>query len=418
MTSMDPALPEGTALTEPSAPLKKSVFLIPALVAGGGFLFFIFMAAGSHPEKAWLAYLTNFMFFTILSCGGLLFSTLMHVTKARWSHTFAAVAEAFSAFFPVSFLLFLFLFIGEDHVFPWMGQNLHGKEVWLNPQFLFVRDGAAFLILYGLGFGYLYNSLKFRLKTAPKDTRLKTFLFNRFEQSLHDTETIRHRMTVLGVWYMFAFAMCLSLVGFDLVMSADPHWYSTLFGAYTFIKAIYAGFGAIILLVSILHLTPRVPFTLTPAQLADMSTLFFGFSIVWGDFFYSQFVVIWYGNIPEETAYIIERTMTLPWSYLAWTVFIGCFILPFIILLSRKIKQSPRIMIVISSCVLAGLWIEHFLLLGPSFLEHDPGVFPIGISAIIISLGFFGLMIISIIAYFKQFPEALKPGSGEVVQWK
>lgn len=412
MTSMD------TAFTEPSAPLKKSVFSISALIAGGGFLFFIVLAATGHPEKAWLAYLTNFLFFTVLSCGGLLFSTLMHFTKARWSHTFAAVAEAFSAFFPVSFVLFILLFIGQNHVFPWVGQDLHGKEVWLNVPFLFVRDSVAFLILYSIGFAYLYHSLKFRLKTAPQNTRLKIFLFKRFEQSLHDPEIIKRRMTVFAGWYMLAFAICLSLVGFDLVMSADPHWYSTLFGAYTFIKAIYAGFGAIILLVSLLHLNPKVPFTLTPEQLADMSTLFFGFSIVWGDFFYSQFVVIWYGNIPEETAYVIERTMTHPWSILAWTVFLGCFILPFIILLSRKIKQSPRCMIVISSCVLAGLWVEHFLLLGPSFLAHDPAVFPIGIGEIIITLGFLGLFSITILAYFKELPEALKINSGEVAQWK
>jgi len=412
MTSMD------TAFTEPSAPFNKSVFFIPALIAGGGFLFFILLAATGHPEKAWLAYLTNFMFFTVLSCGGLLFSTLMHFTKARWSHTFAAVAEAFSAFFPVSFVLFVLLFIGQNYVFPWVGQDLHGKEVWLNVPFLFARDSVAFLILYSLGFGYLYHSLKFRLKTAPKNTRLKTFLFKRFEQSLHDPEIIKRRMTVFAGWYMFAFAMCLSLIGFDLVMSADPHWYSTLFGAYTFIKAIFAGFGALILLVSLLHLNPKVPFTLTPAQLADMSTLFFGFSIVWGDFFYSQFVVIWYGNIPEESAYIIERTMTHPWRILAWTVFLCCFILPFIILLSRKIKQSPKCMIVISSCVLAGLWIEHFLLLGPSFLAHDPAVFPIGFGELIITLGFLGLFSISILAYFKELPEALKIDSGEVVQWK
>ena len=412
MTSMD------TAFTKPSAPFNKSVFFIPALIAGGGFLFFIILAATGHPEKAWLAYLTNFIFFTVLSCGGLLFSTLMHFTKARWSHTFAAVAEAFSAFFPVSFVLFVLLFIGQNYVFPWVGQDLHGKEVWLNVPFLFARDSVAFLILYSLGFGYLYHSLKFRLKTAPQNTRLKTFLFKRFEQSLHDPEIIKRRMTVFAGWYMFAFAMCLSLIGFDLVMSADPHWYSTLFGAYTFIKAIFAGFGAIILLVSFLHLNPRVPFTLTPAQLADMSTLFFGFSIVWGDFFYSQFVVIWYGNIPEESAYIIERTMTHPWRILAWTVFLGCFILPFIILLSRKIKQSPKCMIVISSCVLTGLWIEHFLLLGPSFLAHDPAVFPIGFGELFITLGFLGLFCISILAYFKELPEALKTNSGEGVQWK
>lgn len=407
-----------TVIKEPPATFKKSVLLFPAVIAGAGFLFFIYLALSAHPEKAWMAYLTNFMLFTSLSAGGLLFSTLMHFTKAKWSHSFAGIAEAFSAFFPVSFILFLLLFIGQNHVFTWLGQDLHGKEVWLNVPFLFSRDFAAFLILYCLGFGFLYHSLQYRLKNAEKDTRMKKFLLEHFEKTPHDPETIRKRMTFFAGFYMFAFAMVFALAGFDLVMSMDPHWYSTLFGAYTFIKAIYAGFGSIILLACLLHLNPHNPFTVSASELADMSTLFFGFSIVWGDFFYSQFVVIWYGNIPEETAYIIERTMTAPWSFLAWTVFLSCFILPFIILLSRKIKQTPWCMVVVSSCVLTGLWIEHFLLLGPSFLEHEPGHFPIGISEIIITIGFLALLVFAVLFYLKQFPELLEKDSGEAVQWK
>jgi hypothetical protein len=411
MTPMDTAVKQG------SAPPKKNVLIIPAVVAGAGFLFFILFAAPAHPEKAWLVYLTNFLFFTILSAGGLLFSTLMHFTKARWSHNLAAIAEGFSAFFPVSFLLFLFLFTGQNHVFPWQGEVLHGKEVWLNIPFLFARDFLGFLILYLLGFVYLYHSLRFRLKRAEKDTWLKQFLFKLFEKYPQTPETTRARMTLFAGWYMFAFAMVLSLIGFDLVMSMDPHWYSTLFGAYTFIKAIYAGFGALLALATILHLSP-LPFSLSSAHLRDMSTLFFGFSIVWGDFFYSQFVVIWYGNIPEETAYIIERTMTAPWSILAWTVFISCFIMPFIILLSRKIKETPWCMTLISSWVLAGLWIEHFLLLGPSYIKHDPGGFPIGLSEVIISCAFLALLVIALILYFKAFPESLNQDAERMVQWK
>ena len=407
-----------TVLKEPPATFKKSVLILPAVIAGAGFLFFIFLAVTAHPEKAWLAYLTNFLLFTALSCGGLLFSTLMHFTRAKWSHKLAGIAEAFSAFFPVSFILFLLLFIGQNHVFTWLGQDLHGKEVWLNIPFLFSRDFVAFLILYCLGFGYLYHSLKFRLKNAGKETRLKQFLLSRFEKIPHDPETIKRRMTFFAGFYMFAFALTFALTGFDLVMSMDPHWYSTLFGAYTFIKAIYAGFGAIILLAALLHLNPNNPFTISSSELGDMSTLFFGFSIVWGDFFYSQFVVIWYGNIPEETAYIIERTMTAPWSLLAWTVFLACFIMPFLILLSRKIKQTPWCMVIVSSCVLAGLWIEHFLLLGPSFLAHEPDHFPIGISEIIITIGFLALLVFAVLFYLKQFPELLKKDSGEVIQWK
>lgn len=407
-----------TTLKEPLAAFKKNGLFIPALVAGAGFAGFIFFAATAHPEKAWLAYLTNFLLFTALSAGGLLFSTLMHFTRARWSHGLAGIAEAFAAFFPVSFVLFLLLFAGQVHVFPWIGEDLHGKGVWLNVPFLCFRDAIAFLILYSLGFAYLYNVLKIRLKNAPNNTRLKHVLSNLFKRGTHDPETIRRRTTVLAGWYMFAFAMVFALIGFDLVMSMDPHWYSTLFGAYTFIKAIYAGFGAIILLACLLHLSPHTPFTLSPDPLRDMSTLFFGFSIVWGDFFYSQFVVIWYGNIPEETAYIIERTMTAPWSTLAWTVFITCFILPFIILLSRKIKESPWCMIIVSTLVLTGLWIEHFLLLGPSYLDHSTAGFPIGISDGIITIGFLALLILTLLLYVKAFPECLENDSERTVQWK
>ena len=412
MTPMD------TAIKEPGPTWKTDIFRLSAYAAGVGFLFFIFFAVWAPPEKAWLIYLTNFLFFTALSAGGLLFSTMMHFTKATSGHNVAKIAEAFSAFFPVSFILFIFLFIGQTHVFPWVGEDLHGKEVWLNIPFLFTRDVVGFLILYLLGFGYLYHSLELRLKKTIKETPVKNFLFKYFEKSIRTPETIKKRMTLFAGWYMFAFAMVLALVGFDLVMSMDPHWYSTLFGAYSFIKAIYGGFGAIILLVSILHLHPDVPFTVSTSQLRDISTLFFGFSIVWGDFFYSQFVVIWYGNIPEETAYIIERTMTQPWRYFAWTVFIVCFIMPFLVLLNRKIKETPWCMIIISSIVLTGLWIEHFLLLGPNYLHHDPGLFLIGVSSLVITLGFIALMVMAIAFYFKEFPELLAREIEGVVQWK
>ncbi len=407
-----------TAVNEHVEKKSGSIFLIPALMAAAGLLFFLVPVLSGHAEKAWLIYLTGFLLFTALSAGALLFSTIMHFTGARWSHKPAGIAEAFSAFFPVSFVLFLLLFTGYRYVFPWLGQDLHGKEVWLNVPFLFFRDGIGFLILYALGFGYIYHSLWFRLKNSDKNTRLKRILAARFEKSAHDAEKMKKRMTLFAGWYMFAFAIVLSLVGFDLVMSMDYHWFSTLFGAYSFIKAIFAGLAALILVTAVLHLTPKVPFSIPSKAFRDLSTLFFGFSIVWGDFFYSQFVVIWYGNIPEETSYIIERTMTEPWSYLAWTVFLVCFIMPFLVLLSRKIKESPKCMAVVSVLVLTGLWVEHYLLLGPCYL-HEPGTgFGAGIMEVVITAGFAGLFAAAVLVYFRQFPDVLENTSQEGAQWK
>jgi len=133
---------------------NKPILGIFLLLGSGGFLYFIYLAAGSRPEKAWLIYLVNFLLFTALSLGGLIFSAIMRFTKAQWCRNLSGVAESFAAFFPLSFLMFLLLFIGRDHIFPWIGEDLHGKEIWLNVPFLFTRDLIGFLILYLLGFGF------------------------------------------------------------------------------------------------------------------------------------------------------------------------------------------------------------------------------------------------------------------------
>jgi Ni/Fe-hydrogenase subunit HybB-like protein len=385
------------------APKKGYLAVVSILIIIGAITFFMRLA-GDHPERAWQAYLINFLLFSGIAQGALLFSTLMHTTRARWSGPLSNIAESFTAFFPVSFILFILLFFGRDHIFPWLHQNLHGKEIWLNVPFLFFRNFIGLLILYGLGMAYLYHALWFKLEPKGSAGKMHGFLRRRWERNMPDADRYHRRMTVLAFLYMLAFAIILSLIGYDLVMAADPHWYSTLFGAYTFVKAFYVGLGGVIILAAILHLNPRFTFGLQSSQFHDIGKLFFAFCLVWADFFYCQFVVIWYGNISEETAYIIERTMQAPWNTLAWFVFIVCFILPFIILLNRKIKTNPIAMAIICSAVIIGIWLEHFLLLGPAF-SHDVSSLPMSVTDVLITLGFLGLMILAVSGFLTQFPE-------------
>ncbi len=367
---------------------------------------FVWQVAAGNALKAWQAYLVNYLLFAAMAHGAVLFSTLMHAVKARWSGPLADLAEAFTAFFPVSLALFLMLLLSRGLIFPWLHHDLHGKEVWLNLPFLFTRDGAGLLILYLLGFGYLYHALYFKLKARGASSKLALRLWQRWQSKPPDEEVFQRRMTVFGLLYMLAFAIVLSLLGYDLVMSADPHWYSTLFGAYSFVKAIYVGFGALIILAAVLHLNPRNSFRLASAQFHDIGKLFFAFCLVWADFFYAQFVVIWYGNISEETTYIIERTMTTPWRALAWAVFGICFIAPFLILINKKIKTVPLAMIGICSLVIAGMWLEHFLLLAPAFYPHTEHL-PLGWIDAGVALAFIGLMAAALTYYLEQFPEVL-----------
>lgn len=381
-----------------------SLMKIFAGLAASGGLIFIAMATIGDSARAWQAYLLNFLFFSAIAQGAVLFSALMHTVKARWSGPLADVAESFAAFFPVSLVLFLILFLGRQYVFPWLHADLHGKEVWLNVPFLFGRDFIGLCLLYGFGLAFLYHRLYFTLKTKGATGPLGRRLLERWNSKPLDEGRFAERTTIFAILYLLAFALVLSLIGYDLVMAADPHWYSTLFGAYSFVKSVYIGFGALIVLSAILHMNEKNAYQIEEHQFHDIGKLFFAFCLVWADFFYAQFVVIWYGNIPEETSYIIERTMAAPWRTLAWTIFIGCFVAPFIILLNRRIKTRPKAMTVICLFVMLGIWLEHYLLLGPAFHHHAKHL-PLGWVEAAVGVGFFGLLAMSVTSYLKRFPE-------------
>jgi hypothetical protein len=385
------------AQTDQTTVSLKSTAVISAILVAVGFGTFLFQLGGDHPERAWQAYLLNFLLWSAIAQGALLFSVVMHLAKARWSQPVQNLAESFTAFFPISLVLFLVLFLGKDHLFPWLHQDLHGKEVWLNIPFLFSRDLIGLLLLYGLGLAYSLYALRCK----------------RWKGTTQDLDLCKSRMTVLATLYVLAFAVVLTLISFDLVMSMEPHWFSSLFGPYSFVKAFYLGLGAIIILAAIFRLVQGRGSELSPSHFHDVSKLFFAFCMVWADFFYVQLLVIWYGNLPEETGYLIERTMMLPWRPLAWAIFIVCFIIPFFLLLSRKIKTTPIIMLVICSAVIAGLWFEHLLLLGPA-LSHQDATLPLGFTDGLITLGFLGLMALAVAFSLKRFPELMPTTSREV----
>ena len=379
------------------------VFLI--LVAIGVATFILGLTSG-HPQRAWQAYLINFLLWSAIAQGAVLFSAVMHMTKARWSGPISGLSESFTAFFPLSFILFLLLFLGRSHIFPWLHEDLHGKEVWLNIPFLFWRDFFGLLILYLLGFAYLFNALQLKFDPNRPSGEIRKYIYNAWKQNHQNPERIKSRMTIYGGLYILAFALVLCLIGFDLVMSMDPHWISTLFGAYHFVKAFFIGLGALIIVAAVIRLKQGESSGIKPSHFHDVGKLFFGFCLLWADFFYVQLMVIYYGNIPEETHYVIVRTMLAPWNKLAWTVFIVCFIGPFFILLNQRIKTKPVLMLTICSVVIVGIWLEHLLLLGPA-LSHDSQSIPLSFSDGLISLGFLGLMAIAVGYFLRVFPEAV-----------
>ena len=392
---------------------KTPVIWIFIAMVGVGLAAFIYELLGPHPERAWEAYLINFLLWSGMAQGAVVFSALMHMTKARWSGPLAGLSESFAAFFPFSFVLFLLLFFGKVYLFPWQFEDLHGKEIWLNMTFLFWRDCIGLIILYILGLAYLFNALQLRFDPTQMRVGIRKFVYTVWKRNGGNTERLKQKMTLWGGLYILSFALVLSLLGYDLVMSMDPHWVSTLFGAYTFVKAFYVGLGALIVLAAIYHLKKGSVSGLTESHFHDIGKLFFAFGLLWADFFYVQLVVIWYGNIPEETHYVIQRTMLPPWRTLAWMVFFMAFILPFVVLLNKKIKSRPIWMLLLSTVVISGIWLEHFLLVGPALYPHVTAL-PLSFSDGLISLGFLGQMAIALSYFLQRFPELVEAKKGEI----
>ncbi|MDY0042304.1 MAG: hypothetical protein RBS57_18500, partial [Desulforhabdus sp.] len=202
--------------------------------------------------------------------------------------------------------------------------------------------------------------------------------------------------------YGILYALILSLIAFDLIMSLSPHWYSSLFGAAYFIGSLYTGLAALMILAGLALRKLDLGQYIHPRQFHDLGKLTLGFCLMTGDFFFTQFFVIWYGNLPEETRFVILRTKSFTWEPFAWTVLIISFVIPFAVLLSRKVKMKPLAMMALSGLILAGMWMERFLLVVPSLWKGEN--IPFGISEILITAGFFGTIALCVLMFLQKFP--------------
>ena len=382
--------------TAPAIPRTWTILL--ALLALVGLVAFFLGISGAQSQRAWQAYLINFVYWTGLSFGAVLFVAVLNITNAQWGRPLKRMAEALGAFLPVSFLLFWVLYPGKEEIFHWVRQPLPEKQFWLSPNFMFARNGAGLFLLTALSVALIYYSVKGdkemagRLKEGSGKVPAEEY------QTGSHWRAQRILSPIIGIVYAFV----LSLLAFDLVMSLDPHWYSTLFGAYYFMTCFYLALAALYFLSLISLKTLGLRETIHPHHLHDLGKLVFAFCIFTGYLFYVQFLVIWYGNLPEETRYVILRVKLTPWEPVAWAVLAMIFAIPFVLLLSRKIKMKPLPMIILSGIILAGMWLERFILVAPSIWKGQ-GI-PIGLLEVVITAGFFGIMGLSIIFFLRRVP--------------
>jgi len=358
----------------PSWVLK--VFVALAVVGIGAF---VINARGENAEEVWQLFLVNFLFWTGVAQGGLVFSCILRITNARWGRGLLRISEGFASFTVVSFVLLLILFIGKEFIFPYALHHYHSpKDIWLNINFVMARNVLGFAVLLVLNYFYLRTSIEQDTKGKESIVKLKK----------------------LAPAVIIVYALVFSLFAWDFMMSLDHHWFSTLFGPYYFMGSLIAAIGATIILSVPLKRYLGLDEYLSPNHYWDMGKILQGFSLFWVYLMFSQLLTIWYANMPEETGFVIKRVVDEPFRSLAWAILTCCFIFPFVSFLPRTHKIVTPIAVFIATVSFSGLWMDKFLLVIPSLT--DELVF--GINHFLITMGFLAGFVATFLIFINRFP--------------
>ena len=320
-----------------------------------------------HLQFSWL---WACFYFVTLGLGALFFILLHHLTRAGWSVVVRRLAEHVASALPVAMLLLLPVVIlpllGNGELFPWADAErvkeshlIAGKTGFLNGSFFLIRF-VVYLVIWGGMVRF------FKKRSLAQDTD---------GDAMHTV--IMQRRSAPG---MFLFALSLTFASFDFIMSLDPEWFSTMFGVYVFGGA-FVSFMSLLGLISLRAEKSSLKGLVNEEHYHDIGKLMFAFIFFWGYIAFSQFVLIWYADIPEETLWFSHR-MFGPFASISWILIFGHILIPFLGLLSRHVKRNRFGLKFWAIWILVMHAVDLFWLIMPSYLivpgaDHPSLYFPL-----------------------------------------
>ncbi|PTN08848.1 quinol:cytochrome C oxidoreductase [Mangrovibacterium marinum] len=336
----------------------------------------------TDPQRSWANYLLNNYLFVSLAVGAAFFISIQYIAQAGWSAAFKRIPEAMAAYLPFAAVFFLLLLFGVHSLYEWSHAEelahdhlIQHKSPYLNVPFWGIR-----ILLF---FGLWILLTKWMRKISLKEDREGGMRY--FYQSEH-----------LSKVFIFIVAVSFSAFSVDMLMSLQVHWFSTIFAAKMFISAFLHGAAVITLIVIILHKYGYLQ-VLNRSHLHDFTRYMFMLSIVWGYFTFSQFMLIWYGNIPEETSYYVHRWHG-PFQILFYVSIILNWFIPFLFLMPRSNSRSKLAMVPVIILLIIGQYVELYYEIWPATLhEAKFGLLEIGSW-----LGFAGLFSLIVITYLAK----------------
>ena len=320
------------------------------------FVAFLFV----EPSRVLFAYLIAWVFCLSIAVGALFFVMIQHITKARWSTTIRRIPEALAANFPLLALAGIPVLLGHYDLFHWTHAELFdpaspkydylvaGKAAYLNLPFFIARYVLYFALWSWLG--HKLYTLSVGNDTDPDADR---------------TLALR-KVSAYGIPLA---AVATAFAGYDFLMSTDPHWFSTMFGIYFFAGG-WLGALCLITFMALwfkrMGMLPEV----TVEHLQDMGKFMFAFVVFWTYIAFSQYMLYWYANIPEETVWFLKRT-SFGWETVAWSLVIFHFVLPFLILLPRATKRIAPVLAVMAAWILVVHWVDLWWVAMPAMEAEE-----------------------------------------------
>lgn len=336
-------------------------------------------------DRLWTAYLAAFFFFSCLGLGGLFFVSVNNLANAGWSVTIRRYAEAMTSFIPVILFGGLLMLVGMKHLFPWADPEqvasnpvIAAKVKYLNVGFFVIR-----LFLFTGGW-YLFRHL---------------IVGNSTKQDVDGNEQHTAKNVPRSIAFIVFFALSFSLFSVDLLMSLLPTWYSTIFGIYCFAGLFQSSLAFLALMIIYMRRTGFVRGYVTVEHMHDVAKFMKGFTVFWAYIAFSQFLLIWYANIPEETEYYIMRSQH-GWLGVSFALLIFRFVVPFIALLPRGLKRNENHVIAVSVLILIMQYVDIWWMIYPNFYEGNLtfGFWEVGLFAF-----FAGIFLICLMGFFKKF---------------
>jgi hypothetical protein len=332
-------------------------------------------------KRFWSNLLINGFFFLGISLGALFFLALHYATESGWGVVLLRVFEGVMTVMPIGIITLLIVFLagtfGMHGIYPWMDADIvanddiiWGKTAYLNKPFFWLRVAAYF------GVFYLFM-LWFKKKSRQEDTEGGT-----------DTHFKMYRR---GALFLVFFAVFSSTMSWDFIMSIDTHWYSTLFGWYIFSGIWLSGMVMIMMITLYLRSRGHLPHV-NNSHIHDVGKWMFALSFLWSYLWFSQYMLIWYANIPEEVTYFVSRIED--YRFIFYGTFFMNFFFPMVFLMARDTKRATKYLLVIGSIIFVGHWLDVFVMVMPGTLfdQWDFGFLEIGMFLMFLGLTVYGIL--------------------------